>query len=458
MRTHAMKRVLLIAAIPIVVGSAVVFPLGATSSAGAESHGLRYVQTTKTAAVKARPSARATAAAAATWCGTPTGADLVPNTIAGHPVHWIYAIPSDGGDRLSTVASVMQTDAEEIDAWWRREDSSRAPRNDLAALPCGQQLDLTSLRLPLSGAQLTSDSRFGNIFNALAGGNFRSQFTKYVVYYDGPVTEDDVCGQGGSDGSGIGLAIVYVQACLGVSTAAISAHELLHTFGAVPDDAPNNCPPPNDGHTCDNQSDLMYPFITDDPLSTKVLDPGRDDYYGHAAGFSDSQDAPWLVQLDRQQPFTVTIAGEGSVASDVPGLQCAQTCTTTWNAGTRLTLSGVPRPGMKLARWSGSCTGASTCAVTTGAGATVSALFAPLTYRLSVAVSGRGSVRSSRSGITCRPRCSASFPSFVPLQLIATPAKGWRFRSWTGACRGRNRTCTVPMTAASSARAVFVRV
>ena len=112
---------------------------------------------------------------------------------------------------------------------------------------------------------------------------------------------------------------------------------------------------------------------------------------------------------------------------------------------------------MKLARWSGSCTGASTCAVTTGSGATVSALFAPLTYRLSVAVSGRGTVRSSRSGITCRPRCSASFPSFVPLQLTATPAKGWRFRSWTGACKGRNRTCTVPMTAATSARAVFVK-
>jgi hypothetical protein len=192
-------------------------------------------------------------------------------------------------------------------------------------------------------------------------------------------------------------------------------------------------------------------------LSSKLLDPGRDDYYGHSAGFGDSQDAPWLVHVDRQQPFTVTISGPGSVQSDVPGLQCSQSCTTTWNAGTRLNLSAVPSAGMKLVRWGGSCAGAGGCSVVTNPGAAVNALFAPLVFRLTVNVSGRGSVRSSRSGITCRPRCSASFPSHTPVRLTATPARGWRFRSWAGACRGRGRSCTVPMTAVTSARAIFVR-
>jgi hypothetical protein len=353
----------------------------------------------------------------------------------------------------------MQTDAESIDAWWRREDPTRTPRNDLAQLQCGQQLDVTTVRMQQAGAELTGpEGRFGTIFDALDAGGFRSPFTKYLVYYDGPVGDDDICGQGASDSTGFGLAVVYVQACLGVSTAAVAAHELLHTFGAVPDAAPHNCPPPNDGHTCDAPGiDLMHPFVDAQPLETKVLDPGRDDYYGHSAGFGDSQDAAWLVQLDRQQPLTVTVAGPGEVTANVPGLRCAQTCTTTWNANTAMVLLATPSPGAKLVRWSGGCAGSSGCVVNAVPGTTVTALFAPLVYRLTVRVSGRGTVRSSRSGVVCRPRCSAAFPSHVPLRITATPAKGWKLRSWAGACRGKNRSCTVPMTAAASARAVFVR-
>jgi hypothetical protein len=89
----------------------------------------------------------------------------------------------------------------------------------------------------------------------------------------------------------------------------------------------------------------MYPFIGDGPLSAKLLDPGRDDYYGTPGAWTDSQDSPWLVRLDGQTPLHVTISGPGSVAADVPGLQCAATCTTTWNTGQRLTLSATPAPG-----------------------------------------------------------------------------------------------------------------
>jgi Divergent InlB B-repeat domain len=455
-----MKGALLVAVVlPVALAFGFAKSETSRSSHDHASHGLVHVRTTAVSDADSLPAVRAPARATATWCGTPAQADLAPNTVAGFPVHWIYAMPSDGGDRFTTFANAMQTDAEEIDAWWRREDPARAPRNDLAPLPCGQQLDLTTFRMQLSGAQLAGpDGRFGSIFNLLLAANFRSPFTKYIVYYDGPVTNAQICGQGGSDNTGFGLAVVYVQACAGVPTAAVAAHELLHTLGAVPDGAPHDCPAPNDGHTCDNPGDLMHPFIDDAvPFSSLLLDPGRDDYYGHSAGFGDSQDAPWLVQLDRQQPFTVTIAGPGNVQADVPGLQCGQTCTTTWNSGTRLNLTATPGAGTKLVRWSGSCAGAGACSVATGPGVAVNALFAPLVFRLSVNVSGRGSVRSSRSGITCRPRCAAAFPSFVPLRLTATPAKGWRFRSWTGACRGRNRSCTVPMSAAASARAVFVR-
>jgi Divergent InlB B-repeat domain len=441
------------------IATLVALPLALAAVGAARDGGVRVPasHTLMRADVDGLSSIRAPASASATWCGTPQRADLTPNALAGFPVKWIYATPSDGADRLATIASAMQTDAEAIDAWWRREDPTRTPRNDLTPLSCGLQLDLSVLRMDSPGAQLVGDGRFGTIFTSLVGEDFSSRHTKYVVYYDGPVLNDRICGQGASDGSGIGLAVVYVQSCAGVSTAAVAAHELLHTFGAVPSGAPHDCPPPNDGHTCDTVDDLMHPFLDDVPFESKHLDPGNDDYYAHSAGFGDSQDAPWLVQLDRQVQLPVTITGPGSVAADVPGLDCAQTCTTTWNDATRLRLAATPRAGFKFVRWSGACTGAGGCNVTVANGANVAAFFAPTVFRLRVSVSGKGAVRSSRPGITCRPRCVASFPSFSPLRLTATPAKGWRLRSWAGACRGRSRTCSIPMTAAASARAVFVR-
>jgi hypothetical protein len=300
--------------------------------------------------------------------------------------------------------------------------------------------------------------RFTAVFNALNAANLHSHFTKYLVYYDGPASDDNVCGQGGSDPSGFGFAVVYYQSCPGVSTAAVGAHEVLHTLGAVPRGAPNECQDRRGGHTCDDSNDLMFPSIDDVPLSGKTLDPGRNDYYGHAGAWPDTQDSPWLVRLDSQAPLALSVSGPGSVSADVPGLQCAQSCSTTWNAGTQLALTATPSAGAKLVRWAGPCVGVAGCTVAVSSGASVSALFAPATFRLTVGVSGRGAVRSSRSGITCRPRCSASFPSYSPLTLTATAAKGWRFRSWSGACRGSKRSCAVPMTAATSARAVFVRV
>jgi hypothetical protein len=396
--------------------------------------------------------------ALAAWCGQAAQADRAPNLIAGNPVHWVYVIPSDGLDDLSAVASVMQSDAEQIDAWWRGQDPTRTPRNDVASFPCGTQLDITTVRSARSSSELSVlGSRFSGIVDSIEQAGLDSPFTKYVVYYDGPVAEANVCGQGASDSSGFGVAVVFYRACVGVSTAGVAAHEFLHTASAVSRSAPNECTGESGGHVCDTELDLMYPSIGGGPLSAKTLDSGRDDYYGHSGSWTDTQDSPWLVRLDAQVPFVLTTSGPGAVAADVPGLQCASTCTTTWNSGQRLSLRATPGAGARLVRWGGACSGSAGCIVTVGGGATVSATFAPASFRLRVSVAGKGAVRSASPGITCRPRCSATFPSFTPVRLTATPAKGWRFRSWTGACKGARKTCTVPMSAASSARATFVR-
>ncbi len=404
------------------------------------------------------PRSVATSVLQTAWCGQAAQVDRAPNAIAGNPIHWVYAIPSDGPDNLSGLASVMQSDAEQIDGWWRGQDPARTPRNDVAPFSCGTQLDITTLRTSRSSAQLAPlQGRFSAIVAALDQASLSSSTTKYVVYYDGPTADGNVCGQGGSDSSGFGAAVVYLRACVGVSTAAVTAHEVLHTFGAVSRAAPNDCEGETSGHTCDDASDLMFPSIGGEPLSAKLLDLGRNDYYGHSGSWTDTQDSPWLVRLDAQAPLALTVSGSGSVSADVPGLLCRTSCTTTWNSGQRLALTATPSAGERLVRWTGACSGAAGCVLSVTPGAAVTAVFAPASFRLSVAVSGKGTVRSAKSGITCRPRCSAAFPSFSPVALTAAPAKGWRFRSWSGACRGAKKTCTVPMSAATSARATFVR-
>ncbi|MCS7006449.1 MAG: hypothetical protein NZL88_02720 [Gaiellaceae bacterium] len=394
-------------------------------------------------------------ARAAAWCGTPADTDRTPNAIAGHPVRWVYAIPADGEDRIASIAPLMQADAEAVDAWWRREDPTRTPRNDLAPFPCGLQLDLSLLRLPQRSAEIPSGARFSILLEALLRAGLGSDETKVVVYYDGPAADPRTCGQGGSLRSGFGLAAVFVRACPGVSTAAVAAHELLHTFGAVPPEAPNAC---HGGHVCDSELDLMYPSTDDSPLETRLLDVGRDDYYRHDRPWPDARNVPWLVQLDRQAQLVLSVSGPGSVSADVPGLECSRPCTTTWNLDTRLQLRATPARGAKLVRWGGACAGMGACSVVVGSSGPVSALFAPASYRLAVRVAGRGLVRSaSGRALACRGRCLASVPSHVPLRLVAVPEPGWRLRSWSGACRGSRATCTVPMTRATAVSATFVR-
>ena len=121
----------------------------------------------------------------------------------------------------------MQTDWETIDSWWRGQDPARAPRSDLAQFSCGNQLDISLVRLPQSGSQLAApESPFELIWDAIEARGFRSEFTKYVVYYDGPVGDNRICGVGSTVPNGTGLAVFLAQSCGGVDAAEVVAHEL----------------------------------------------------------------------------------------------------------------------------------------------------------------------------------------------------------------------------------------
>ncbi len=404
--------------------------------------------------------APAHAASASSWCGTPGTVDRLPEGNPGAPVHEIYAIPSDGVDRLSTeIGTQMQTDAETIDAWWRGQDPTRTPRFDTLGFGCGQQLDISLVKLTSTAAELQPiGGRFGRILAGLGAAGLSSPVTKYVVYYDGPGDGSNVCGEGAGSAEGEGVAIVFISACNGLPSSVVAAHELLHSLGALPAPGPPHPCPGDDGHPCDSQLDILYPASDGTPLTGLTLDVGHDDYYAHSGPWPDIQDSRWLRHLDAAPThLSVVIQGAGAVTSDVPGISCTASCESDWDANQPVALAAVAAPGMRFVRWSGGCQGAFDCTVALASATTVTALFAPATFALTISVTGHGGVRTSSSAVACAARCRLSVVSFQPISLRAVPVAGWRFARWAGACRGTRLTCSLPMTSAEAARAVFAK-
>lgn len=397
-------------------------------------------------------------AGAAPWCGTTAATDRA-QVVAGPFVHVVYAIPSDGPDHTDVLAPQIADDVAQIEAWWASQDPTRVPRFDLTTFSCGLQPDLTLVRLPQAGSQLAPVAgRAASIAVGLTAAGLGSSFGKYLVYYDGPADEPNLCGEaGGRAESGPDYAFVYATSCDGVPTAAIAAHEFLHSLSALPDGAPHACSADDDGHPCDSTDDVLYPFASGEPLAQLVLDVGHDDYYAHSGSWFDVQDSSWLKHVGDQVVLTVAVRGAGKVVSFQPGPDCTATCSVEWDRGTKVVLEAVPAKGMRLVRWGGACRGAGECVAALTAPASVTALFATARFRLSVSIAGKGLVRSTPRGLACRSRCAASFTSFKGVRLAATPAKGWRFARWSGACTGSRPTCSVPMTKAAAARAVFAR-
>ena len=156
--------------------------------------------------------------------------------------------------------------------------------------------------------------------------------------------------------------------------------------------------------------------------------------------------------------LTVQYNNNGTITSNPSGIDCGNTCSASFNSGTSVTLTATPNSGYTFSGWSGACTGAGSCVVTMNSNQSVGASFTPIPIykNLTVNKTGSGSVLSSPSGISCGSICNSYYLQNTPVTLFATPAQGYVFSHWSGACVGIGG-CTVSMYSDQSVTATFTQ-
>lgn len=137
--------------------------------------------------------------------------------------------------------------------------------------------------------------------------------------------------------------------------------------------------------------------------------------------------------------LTTSTIGSGSVTSG--GL---------YNDGDTVTITATPSPGWHFVGWTGACAeGPNPFTVTMDANKSCTAVFEPnpiVTYKLTVSTDGDGTATPGTNWYNDGTKAVA----------VATPAAGWLFTGWTGACTGAATTCEVLMTMDKAITAHFV--
>ncbi len=175
---------------------------------------------------------------------------------------------------------------------------------------------------------------------------------------------------------------------------------------------------------------------------------------------SNASSADWGAesggQVDPMLTVIKTGTGTGTVTSNPAGVTCGVDCSQAYPSGTVVTLTAVAAAGSTFTGWSGACTGTGSCVVTVDAAKSVTATFTATTsnHKLTVTVTGSGTVRSTPAGIRCGTDCTEDYAAGTVVTLTANAGQGTSFTGWSGACTGTG-TCTVTMDAAKTVTATF---
>ena len=158
--------------------------------------------------------------------------------------------------------------------------------------------------------------------------------------------------------------------------------------------------------------------------------------------------------------------GSGSIVSEPPGIACPPTCEAPFPAGSQVTLVAAPDPATPFVGWKFGCAVSATdprrCTLTTrnkpnwvGVALGEDAEISPpttLAVLFDVTRAGQGAVTGSQ--LNCGTKCEHRYVFGTREQLRATPAGGWRFTRWNGAC-GTAARCALYIGPVTSVSASF---
>ena len=160
--------------------------------------------------------------------------------------------------------------------------------------------------------------------------------------------------------------------------------------------------------------------------------------------------------LDQRQVHWDTPVG-GQIALKTPAIACGEGCGFNVTQGTAATLQAMPEAGYRFAGWSGSCAGAEPlCSVKVEEDVLVGAQFVK-TVAVSAQWTGSGTLAAAGQA-PCAAACDWHPDVGAELTLMATPAEGWRFADWGGACAGNEARCVLKAETDQTVTAAFVQV
>ena len=249
-----------------------------------------------------------------------------PDDRTGSQIHLVYAVPSDGDDRLLDVDGTIAGTVASAEAWLAGQTGGRSFRLDTA----NGEPDITFFQLSRTNQEIEDEGAFVRdaIEDELVAAGFDDPTKIYAVHYDGTSTWS--CGGGAWPPTLPGtVAALYLHGlqsgpvpCETNSFAGAGdppgywefsfLHEIVHTLGFVAACAPNHT---LNGHVSTPTNDLMYAGTAPWNLSGVALDAGNDDYFGHDdPGCADLADSPFLADV-----AAATAPPGGTVTTDPGG-------------------------------------------------------------------------------------------------------------------------------------------
>ncbi len=150
-------------------------------------------------------------------------------------------------------------------------------------------------------------------------------------------------------------------------------------------------------------------------------------------------------------------AGEGTITSEPAGISCAAACSSEsaeFKAEELIVLKAAGVHG-KFTGWSGGgCAGVGNCVIELEADTEVTASFAPIERKLTIAKTGTGEGSISCDTGSGAGPCLSEYLDGTKVTLAASPASGSTFVGWGGACAG-TAGCTIELNADSAVSASF---